>query len=73
MNNFSRATSAFVLTVSLLVSSVAAVAQTSTPKPEEQAPQTTQAASQDKKKNEPSKAKATTASAPQTKKPLSTN
>ena len=73
MNNFSRATSAFVLTVSLLVSSVAAVAQTSTPKPEEQAPQTTQAASQDKKKSEPSKAKATTASASQTKKPLSTN
>jgi hypothetical protein len=33
MNNFSRATSAFVLTASLLASSVAAVAQTPTTKP----------------------------------------
>ena len=33
MNNFSRATSAFVLTASLLASSVAVAAQTTTPKP----------------------------------------
>jgi beta-barrel assembly-enhancing protease len=83
MNNFSRATSALVLTASLLVSSVAAVAQTSTQKPEEQAPKTTQQApkttqttSEDKKsedkKSEPAKAKAT-ASTSQSKKPLSTN
>ena len=43
MNNFSRATSAFVLTASLLVSSVAAVAQqTSTTKPAEDAQKTEQ-------------------------------
>ena len=36
MNNFSRATSAFVLTASLLASSVAVVAQTTTTKPAEE-------------------------------------
>ena len=45
MNNFSRATSAFVLTASLLFSSMAAVAQTQTPatKPDDSAQKTTQA------------------------------
>lgn len=71
MNNFSRATSALVLTASLLVSSVAAVAQTSTPKQEEQAPKTTQNASDDKKSEAAKPAKTTTTS--QNKKPLSTN
>src|SRR4026208_1331566 len=42
MNNFSRATSAFVLTASLLASSVAAVAQTSTTKQGGDAAKTTQ-------------------------------
>ena len=42
MNNFSRATSAFVLTASLLVSSVAAVAQTTTNKSTDQAQKTSQ-------------------------------
>src|SRR6185369_2913824 len=43
MNNFSRATSAFVLAASLLVSSVAAVAQTPATKPDNSAQKTTQA------------------------------
>src|SRR6185437_11576714 len=42
MNNFSRATSAFVLTASLLLSSVAAVAQTPATKPADDAQKTTQ-------------------------------
>jgi len=42
MNNFSRATSAFVLTASLLFSSVAAVAQTPATKPADDAQKTTQ-------------------------------
>jgi len=42
MNNFSRATSAFVLTGSLLLSSVAAVAQTPATKPADGAQKTTQ-------------------------------
>jgi predicted Zn-dependent protease len=52
MNNFSRATSAFVLTASLLVSSVAAVAQTSTTKPAEAA-QKTEKAQPDQQKTTP--------------------
>lgn len=43
MNNFSRATSAFVLTASLLFSTVAAVAQTPATKPADDAQKTTQA------------------------------
>lgn len=72
MNNFSRATSALVLAASLLVSSVAAVAQTSTPKPEEQAPKTTQTTQKasEEKKSEP--AKPATSTSPN-KKPLSTS
>ncbi|HJS24736.1 MAG TPA: M48 family metallopeptidase [Pyrinomonadaceae bacterium] len=67
MNNFSRATSAFVLTASLLVSSVAAVAQqTSTPKPAEDAQKTDQTQSEQKK--------TTPAATPvKSNKPLSTN
>ena len=42
MNNFSRATSAFVLTAALLLSSVAAVAQTPATKPADDAQKTTQ-------------------------------
>ena len=47
MNNFSRATSAFVLTASLLFSSVAAVAQTPATKPDD-AQKTTQSQSDQK-------------------------
>jgi len=67
MNNFSRATSAFVLTASLLFSSVAAVAQqTSTQKPAED-PQKTN-------KTEPEQKATTPAATPaKSNKPLSTN
>ena len=76
MNNFSRATSAFVLTASLLLSSVAAVAQTSTPKPDDQAAKTTQTPAEDKKTDDKKAAKATTTTTPTTaksNKPLATN
>ena len=70
MNNFSRATSAFVLMVSLLASSMAAVGQTTTPKPAEPAAKTApkaevaqEAKTSDKKK--------TTGSTTPGKKPLS--
>ena len=51
MNNFSRATSAFVLTASLLMSSVAALAQTQTPtnKSADQTQKTTQTQSEENK------------------------
>ncbi|HET6974710.1 MAG TPA: M48 family metallopeptidase [Pyrinomonadaceae bacterium] len=52
MNNFSRATSAFVLTASLLASSVAAVAQTSTTKSTDQAQKTSQAPTEQKQATE---------------------
>src|SRR5215211_4299487 len=70
MNNFSRATSAFVLTASLLVSSVAAVAQqTSTTKPAEDAQKTTQTQTQaEQKKTTPTATPVKTSN-----KPLSTN
>src|SRR5580765_2796219 len=48
MNNFSRATSAFVLTASLLFSSVAAVAQTPATKPADDAQKTSQTTSDQK-------------------------
>jgi len=48
MNNFSRATSAFVLTASLLMGSVAAVAQTPVTKPADDAQKTTQTQSDQK-------------------------
>lgn len=72
MNNFSRAASAFVLTISLLASSMAAFAQTTTPKPTEQPPKTTEAQTDpttDQKKN--TTAAATTPA--RSNKPLSTN
>ena len=73
MNNFSRATSAFVLTASLLASSVAAVGQTATaPKPADQAAKTAPVPA----KAEDTAKKTTTTTAPATtsaKKPLSTN
>jgi beta-barrel assembly-enhancing protease len=72
MNNFSRATSAFVLTASLLASSVAAVAQTpttsTTTKPAEQAQKASQPQAEqktDQKKTQPAPVKSN--------KPLSTN
>jgi predicted Zn-dependent protease len=50
MNNFSRATSAFVLTASLLMSSVAAVAQTPATKSTDQTQKTTQTQTQSAEK-----------------------
>lgn len=81
MNNFSRATSAFVLTACLLVSSVAAVAQTPTSKPAEQKPADQSAKTEaeakpaEDKKADDKKAKATTtATTPvRSNKPLTTN
>jgi len=49
MNNFSRATSALVLTASLLMSSVAALAQTTTTKSTDQTQKTTQTQSEENK------------------------
>jgi predicted Zn-dependent protease len=74
MNNFSRATSAFVLTASLLASSVAAVAQTSTTKPAEETPKTTQVQADQKTdaKAEQKKTQPPVTTARSTK-PLSTN
>lgn len=72
MNNFSRATSAFVLTASLLVSSVAAVAQTSTTK---QADPATQASkpSQTQAEQKPEAKKTQPVATAKSNKPLSTN
>jgi len=77
MNNFSRAASAFVLTASLLVGSVAAVAQTPDTKQADQTAKTSQSQADPKeqKKTEPAAA-TTTAPAPtvaKSTKPLSTN
>ena len=76
MNNFSRATSALVLTASLLASSVAAVGQTSTTKSTEQAQKTSQTqtteAKQPEAKTEEKAAQPATAAA-KSNKPLSTN
>ncbi len=63
MNNFSRATSAFVLTASLLLSSVAAVAQTPATKPADDAQKTSQTQSDQKaqqSKNRPAKSRVET-------------
>jgi len=75
MNNFSRATSALVLTASLLASSVAAVGQTSTTKSTEQAQKTSQTQAETKQAAEPKteqKTRPSTTAAKSTK-PLSTN
>src|SRR5215213_1069042 len=76
MNNFSRATSAFVLTASLLMSSVAAVAQTPATKPAEEAQKTSPSKSEqktpaDQKQADQKKTTATTTT--RSSKPLSTN
>jgi predicted Zn-dependent protease len=84
MNNFSRATSAFVLTASLLFSSVAAVAQTQTPatKPADEAQKTTQTQSEQKtpadqkqaaQKEDPKKATPAPTAVKTSNKALSTN
>src|SRR5215212_2262 len=76
MNNFSRATSAFVLTASLLVSSVAAVAQTSTTKQSDPAAKTSQTATEQKAEQKPEQKKTQSAAATtsaKSNKPLSTN
>jgi beta-barrel assembly-enhancing protease len=80
MNNFSRATSAFVLTASLLVSSVAAVAQTPTSKPADQKPAEQSAKTEagakpaEDKKTDDKKASAGTATtAVKSNRPLTTN
>src|SRR5215207_7331454 len=76
MNNFSRATSAFVLTASLLLSSVAAVAQTPATKPAEGSQKTSQTQSDQKapadQKQADQKKATTTATAPKSNKTLST-
>jgi hypothetical protein len=77
MNNFSRATSAFVLTASLLVSSVAAVAQTSTTKQADPAAKGSQTQAEQKaetktdSKSDPKKTTPVTTA--KSNKPLSTN
>src|SRR5215203_3886816 len=74
MNNFSRATSAFILTASLLASSVAAFAQTPDTKTADPAAKTSQAQTNqktDEKKSQP--AATTPATTAKSNKPLSTN
>ena len=78
MNNFSRATSAFVLTASLLASSVAVFGQTTTTKSTDQAQKSSQTQSEAKPaetKTTEAKAEATTPAPAVAKsgKPLSTN
>jgi predicted Zn-dependent protease len=76
MNNFSRATSAFLLIASLLVSSVAAVAQTPASKTTEQAQKTDQTKTEQKadQKTDQKKPDAATATpVVKSNKPLSTN
>ena len=76
MNNFSRATSAFVLTASLLISSVAAVAQTTATKPADKAQTTSQTQSDQKQKDAKAESKTATPAPVATKtsnKALSTN
>src|SRR5690242_13311255 len=77
MNYFSRATSAFILTASLLLSSVAAVAQTQDTKQADPAAKTTQTQSEQKdpkeqKKTEPA-ATQPVATVAKSNKPLSTD
>jgi predicted Zn-dependent protease len=72
MNNFSRATSAFVLTASLLASSVAAVAQTQTSKPSDSQQKTAQTQSDSKTQADQNKP-ATTSTVVKSNRTLSTN
>lgn len=72
MNNFSRATGAFVLTASLLVSSVAAVAQTPDNKTADQAQKTSQTQTEQKADSKAAEQKTTPAAAVvKSNKPLS--
>jgi predicted Zn-dependent protease len=71
MNNFSRATSAFVLTASLLVSSVAAVAQTPDTKQADPAAKASQTQTEQKPEQKKTQPAATTTA--KSNKPLSTN
>src|SRR6185369_16897278 len=75
MKNFSRATSALVLTASLLVSSVAALGQAPAAKPAEQAPNTSQTQTQTQAKPDPKAAeqKKTEPAVVKSNKPLATN
>src|ERR1044072_5664834 len=77
MNNFSRATSAFVLTASLLVSSVAAVAQDPAPKQADSAakasPTTQTEQKQAEQKPEQKKTQPAATTTAKSNKPLSTN
>src|SRR5262249_24575177 len=75
MNNFSRATSAFVLTASLLVSSVAAIAQTPANKSADQTQKTQseEKQTQTEQKTEQKAAAQPAATAVKSNKPLSTN
>jgi len=76
MSNFSRATSALVLSASLLASSVAAVGQTSTAKSTEQAQKTSQTQTTEVKQPEAKTEQAAqpaTTTAAKSNKPLSTN
>jgi predicted Zn-dependent protease len=79
MNNFSRATSAFVLTASLLMCSVAALAQTPPQKSTDQTQKTTQTQSEENKTQTEQKADQKAAAQPapaavkSSGKPLSTN
>src|SRR6185369_4996987 len=78
MNNFSRATSALVLTASLLASSVAAVGQTTTTKSTDQAQKTSQTQTQTETKQAAAEPKTEEKAQPATttarsNKPLSTN
>ena len=74
MNNFSRATSAFVLMASLLASSVAAVGQTaSAPKPVDQEAAKTTAPVATKAEDTAKKSTTTASTSTANKKPLSTN
>jgi predicted Zn-dependent protease len=72
MDIFSRATTAFVLTASLLASSVAAVAQTSTTKPTEEAQKTSQTQTEQKQTQTDQKKAASSAPVKSTK-PLAAN
>jgi len=76
MNNFSRVTSALVLSASLLASSVAALGQTPAAKPAEQAPKTGETQSQakpDQKAEQKAEQKKTEPAVVKSNKPLATN
>jgi len=73
MKNFSRATSALVLTASLLVSSVAALGQAPAAKPAEQAPNTSQTQTQAKPDPKAAEQKKTEPAVVKSNKPLATN